>query len=42
MEGDLTEEQKKRLIEKMVKCPVNKILLAGVNIKTLNYERYSN
>lgn len=38
MEGDLTEDQKKRLIEIAAKCPVNKTLLAGVNIKTLNYE----
>lgn len=38
MEGDLTEDQKKRLIEIGAKCPVNKTLLAGVNIKTLNYE----
>lgn len=38
LEGNLTEEQKERLIEIAAKCPVNKTLLAGVNIKTLNYE----
>lgn len=38
LEGDLTEDQKNRLVEIAAKCPVNKTLLAGVNIKTLNYE----
>lgn len=38
LEGNLTEEQKKRLIEIAAKCPVNKTMQAGVNIKTLNYE----
>ncbi len=38
LNGDLTEDQKKRLIEIAAKCPVNKTLLTGVNIKTLNYE----
>ena len=33
-----TDEQKQRLIEIAAKCPVNKTLMAGVNIKTLNYE----
>ena len=37
LEGNLTEEQKERLIEIAAKCPVNKTLLAGVKIKTLNY-----
>jgi uncharacterized OsmC-like protein/alpha/beta superfamily hydrolase len=38
LEGNLTEEQKKRLIEIAAKCPVNKTLSAGVNINNLNYE----
>ncbi len=38
LEGNLTDEQKERLIEIAAKCPVNKTLLAGVNIKTLNYK----
>lgn len=38
LEGDLTTEQKERLVEIAAKCPVNKTLLAGVNIKTLNYD----
>lgn len=38
LEGNLTEEQKKRLIEIAAKCPVNKTMQAGINIKTLNYE----
>jgi putative redox protein len=37
--GDLTKFQMQRLIEIAAKCPVNKTLLAGVNIKTVNYER---
>lgn len=38
LEGNLTDEQRQRLIEIAAKCPVNKTLLAGVQIKTLNYE----
>lgn len=37
LQGNLTQEQKQRLIEIAAKCPVNKTLMAGVNIKTLNY-----
>lgn len=38
LEGDLSEDQRKRLIEIASKCPVNKTLTAGVRIKNLNYE----
>lgn len=41
LEGDLSEEQRKRLIEIASKCPVNKTLTAGVRIKNLNYENES-
>lgn len=37
LEGDLTDDQKQRLLEIAAKCPVNKSLLSGINIKTLNY-----
>lgn len=39
LEGNLTEEQENRLMEIAAKCPVNKTLLAGVHIKTLQYEQ---
>ncbi len=35
LEGNLNEKQKQRLLEIAAKCPVNKTLLAGVNIETL-------
>lgn len=38
LEGDLTDEQKQRLVEIAAKCPVNKTLMAGIHIETLNYE----
>jgi uncharacterized OsmC-like protein/alpha/beta superfamily hydrolase len=38
LEGDLNDEQQKRLIEIASKCPVSRCLQAGVNVKTLNYE----
>ena len=39
LEGNLTEVQENRLMEIAAKCPVNKTLLAGVHIKTLQYEQ---
>jgi len=38
LEGNLSLEQKNRLIEIAAKCPVNKSLLAGIKIETENYE----
>lgn len=37
LEGELTEEQRNKILEIAAKCPVNKTLLEGVNIKTENY-----
>lgn len=38
LEGNLSPDQKKRLIAIAAKCPVNKSLLAGIQIETENYE----
>jgi len=38
LEGHLNEGQQNRLLEIAAKCPVHKTLLAGVHIKTLQYE----
>lgn len=35
--GELSEEQKKRLLEIAARCPVNKTLLAGVKIETVEF-----
>lgn len=37
LEGDLSEEQKQRLLEIAARCPVNKTLMAGVKIETVEF-----